>query len=376
MIKRLYQLIKKEFLQLSRDRLMLPMIFIAPIVQLLIFSYAASTDVKDIKMAVLDRDKTQMSRELTREFTNAGYFTVTSRVDDEAGLKRALDSGAAQVALRLPHGLETDAAAGRPGVVQLLFDGSNSNTAGIALGYANQILSRRSTRLVAAGLERLSAAGGLPKVESRVRVLYNPETKSVNFMVPGLIAMILMLSAMSNTSQAIVRERDQGTLEQLIVTPVRRAELILGKIIPYAIIGLIQITVIFLVGLFWFRVPFRGSVWLLYVTAVIFLFAALGQGLFISTISRTRQQAIMATMMFNMPAMMLSGFAFPINNMPAPMYYLSFLVPARYFLVILRSIFLKGAGVAVLWPQIALLAVYGAGIFFLSVSRFQKKLGD
>lgn len=376
MLKRLFQLIRKEFLQVGRDRLMLPMILIVPIVQLVLFGYAATTDVKDIRMVVLDRDKSSLSRQLTRKFTTGGLFIITSRSDNEGRIRRALDSGSAQIALRLPHGLKSDVAAGRPAVVQLIVDGSNSNTAGIALGYANQILGRESSRLVAAKLARLSSGSALPKVDTSIRVWYNPDTKSVNYMVPGLIAIILMISAMSNTSQAIVRERDQGTLEQLIVTPVRRAELILGKIVPYAVIGLVQISVIFLVGLFWFKVPFRGSVWLLYASAIVFLFAALGQGLFVSTVSRTRQQAIMATMMFTMPAMMLSGFAFPIESMPPSMYYLSYLVPMRYFLVILRGIFLKGAGLTILWPQLALLAVYGVAIFFLSVSRFHKKLGD
>lgn len=376
MLKRLYRLIKKEFLQLKRDRLMLPMIFIAPIVQLILFGYAASTDVKDIKMTVLDNDKSAISRQLTRRFTNAGYFTIVSRVDNEAQIRQALDSGRALVALRIPRGLNNNIVAGRPAVVQILIDGSNSNTAGIALGYANQILGRESTHLISAKLGNLSAGSRFPKVDTSIRVWYNPELTSVNYMVPSLIAIILMMSATSNTSQAIVRERDKGTLEQLIVTPVRRAELILGKIIPYGIIGLIQITVIFIIGLLWFRVPFMGSVWLLYATAIIFLFAALGQGLFVSTISKTRQQAMMATMIFTMPAMMLSGFAFPVENMPAPMYYLSFLIPLRYFLEIVRGIFLKGVGVSILWPQIVLLSIYGTAVFFLSTSRFHKKLGD
>lgn len=373
MLRRLAHLMKKEFLQLLRDRTLLPVVLLMPVIQLILFGYAASTDIKNIKLAVLDEDRTVFSRQLIEKFSNAGYFTIVERATREKELSRALDGGQATLALRLPRGLQRRVNAGRSTPVQIIADGSNSNTAGIATGYANQILARESARLIEPKLRQLGGSS-LPEVEGRVRLWYNPNAVSVNFMVPGLMAIILMIGTTAMTSQAIVRERDQGTLEQLIVTPIRRTELILGKIVPYALVGLGQITFIFLVARFWFAVPFNGSLALLYGASLIFVLAGLGQGLLVSTVSRTRQQAMMTSQMFMMPAMLLSGFVFPLENMPAPAYYASYLVPMRYFLEIVRGVFLKGIGVGVLWPQIVLLSIYALMIFSISVARFNKKL--
>lgn len=375
-MRRLFYLVWKEFLQLRRDRMMLPMIFILPIVQLILFGYAASTDINNIKMVVLDQDKTAISRQLVNEFTNAGFFTVERNVQKEGEIREELDNDRAMVALIIPPKTAKNLASGKPISVQVIVDGTNSNTGIIALNYSNQILNRRSLKIMRQRLHSVFQSKLVPGIEARVRMLYNPELKSVNFMIPSLIGIILMIGAMSNTSQAIVRERDQGTLEHLIVTPVKRWELILGKIIPYGIIGLLQVTGIFILGITWFHVPFRGSVSILYLMTTIFLFASLGQGLLVSTISKTRQQAIMATMMFMMPAFLLSGFVFPVENMPKIIFYISYLVPMRYFLDIIHAIFLKGVGIPSFWQSFLLLTIYSFGIFALSVSRFHKKIGD
>jgi ABC-2 type transport system permease protein len=371
---RLFHLIKKEFIQLKRDKSMLPMIFILPIVQLLLFGYVATTDIKNLSLAIIDKDNTQTSKSLARSLTNAGYFKVNKYLKNDGDISRTLAHGDAIMAVNIPPNFQRDVMSGKTAVVQLVIDGTNSNTASIALNYASQIFIKFSQSFSPGKI--LPASIKIPSIELRKRILFNPESKSVYYMVPGLFALILMISTTSNSSQALVKEREKGTLEQLIVTPIKRHELILGKILPYAIVSLAQTTLIFLFGLFWFGVPFRGNVLLLYIVSIIFLLASLGQGLFVSTVSKTRQQAILTTMIFMMPAFMLSGFIFPVENMPKSIYYLSYLVPMRYFLVIVRGMFLKGTGVSELWPQIVMLSVFAVAIFALSVMRFHKKFSD
>jgi len=377
MWQRLSRIIKKEFLQLRRDRGMLPMLVILPIVQLMLFGYVVSTDVKHLSMAVIDHDKSAASRRLISGFSNAGYFDVNYYPDNMAQVTKLLDAGDAIIALTIPHGYAGDVEAGRTAVVQVIVDGTESNASSVARNYATLIIGRESNGVAQAKLRALTNLGARPPtIDPRVRVLFNPSMKSVNFMVPGLIAFILTLSTISLTSEAIVRERDQGTLEQLIVTPIRRGELILGKLIPYTIIALMQVTIIFLIGVYWFGVPFRGSVAFLYITCLLYMFASLGQGLFISTISKTRQQATLTMMFVVFPAMLISGFVFPVENMPKIIQILSYAVPLKYFLIIVRAIFLKGAGWQTLWPQMVALAIFGTIIFTASVARFQKKFSD
>lgn len=374
---RLSRIIKKEFLQLRRDRGMLPMIFILPMVQLIMFGYVISTDIKHLSMVVVDHDKTARSRALVAGFSNAGYFDINYYADNEARIRDRLDSGDAIIGLHIPRGFAQSIAAGRTAVVQVIIDGSESNASSVARNYANLIIGRQSNALVQAKIRTVAGLGTRPPtVDPRIRVLFNPDMKSVNFLVPALMAFILTISTISLTSEAIVRERDQGTLEQLIVTPVRRAELILGKTVPYTIVGFIQITIVFIVGVAWFKVPFRGNIFFLYATCMLFVITSLGQGLLISTISRTRQQAMLTTMFMIFPAMLLSGFVFPVENMPKAIQVISYAVPLRYFMVIVRAIFLKGAGLRTLWPQVVALAIFGAVIFTASVARFQKKFSD
>lgn len=374
---RLSRIIKKEFLQLRRDRGLLPMLIVLPLVQLLLFGYVVSTDVKHLSMVVVDYDKTTQSRTLVRSFSNAGYFDVNYYAQNEAQVRGLLDNGSAIIALTVPHGYAADTVSGRTATVQVIVDGTDTNASSVARNYASLIVGRASNNLAQTRLKTLSNLGArAPTIDPRVRVLFNPDMKSVNFLIPGLIAFIMTISTVALTSEAIVRERDQGTLEQLIVTPVRRSELILGKLIPYTLVVLVQITIIFTVGVLWFGVPFRGNIAFLYGTSLLFLITNLGQGLFISTISKTRQQAILTTMFTIFPAMLISGFVFPVENMPRIIQIISYAVPLKYFLIIVRAIFLKGAGPATLWPQILALAIFAFAIFGLSVTRFQKKFSD
>lgn len=377
MWQRVSRIIKKEFLQLRRDRGMLPMLIILPLVQLMLFGYVVSTDVKHLSMAVIDHDKTAASRALVRSFSNAGYFDINYYPDNLREVTTLLDGGDAIIALTIPDGYASHIAAGHTAVVQIIIDGTESNASSVARNYATLIIGRQSNVIAQTKLQSLSNLGiRSPAIDPRVRVLFNPDMKSVNFLVPGLMAFILTLSTISLTSEAIVRERDQGTLEQLIVTPIRRGELIFGKLVPYTVVAFFQVTLILLVGVFWFGVPFRGSVPFLYFTCLLYVFASLGQGLLISTISKTRQQAMLTTMFAIFPAMLISGFVFPVENMPKIIQIISYVVPLRYFLVIVRAIFLKGAGPQTLWPQMLALVIFSVVIFSASIARFQKKFSD
>jgi len=260
-LRRLSKIIKKEFIQLGRDRRLLPMVIMMPIIQLFMFGFVVSTDIKHLPTVIYDQDKSQLSRDLEKRFTNAGYFDINIYAENEHDIQKALDSGAASVGINIPPDFSAKIKGGQKAVVQIIVDGSNSSTSALALNYANQIIGMKSADIVAKRMRAMPQQASIraPSLDSRVRIWYNAEQKSVNYMIPGLIALILMMGTMSLTSQGIVREKDQGTLEQLIVTPIRRSELILGKILPYAIIGFFQIGLIFLAGIAIFKVPFRGS---------------------------------------------------------------------------------------------------------------------
>ncbi len=377
MSRRLSRIIRKEFLQLRRDRGLLPMLVVLPLVQLLLFGYVVSTDIRHLSTAVVDFDKTAQSRALVSDFSNAGYFDINFYAQNKSQIRELLDRGEAIIAIVIPHGYEADLAAGRSPIVQIILDGTEAQTTSVARSYAGLIVGRASNDLAIAKMDALSRLGASPPtIDPRLRVLFNPDLKSVNFFVPGLMAFIMTISAILLTSVAIVRERDQGTLEQLIVTPIRRSELIVGKLFPYTIIVLVQVSVIFAVGVFWFGVPFLGNVVFLYATALLFLITNLGQGLFISTISKTRQQANLTSFFLIFPAMLISGFVFPVENMPVVIQILSYAVPLKYFLIIVRAVFLKGAGPSTVWPQIVALAIFAVLIFGLSYTRFQKKFTD
>ncbi len=374
--RRVWHIIKKEFLQLRRDPQMLRILFISPVFQLFIFGYAVTTDVRHISLAVLDEDRSAPSRELTEKFVRSGYFDLDHYLASEGEIDRLMDAGRAQMVLRVPRGFARDISSGRTARVQVVLDGSDSMTAGIVAGYAGGVVREYSAAVAADRIDRVKGRiVRLPSVVGRLRVWYNPELKSVNYMVPGVLSMILFLTTMLLTSMAIVKEREIGTLEQLVVTPIRSRELMLGKTVPYILIGFVNMILVLLVAVFWFGVVPSGSIPLLFALAGVFIFTSLGLGLFISTISYTQQQAMMSSFFIMLPSIILSGFIFPIDNMPRAIRLVTYAIPLRYFLVIIRGIFLKGNGLGVLWPQVAVLAVFGLAIFGASALRFRKRLG-
>lgn len=355
----------KELRQLLRDPKIIPILFVAPVMQLFILGYAATTDIKRVELAVCDLDRTASSRELSSAFTSSTYFSTVASVDSQPGLDRLVLSGRARIALTIPAGFGADRAAGRPGSVQLLADGSDAATGTAGLGYAGTVL-----QLVA---ER---SGMRPLVELRPVVLYNADLVSRNFMVPGVLALIIMVMTMMLTAMALVRESEIGTMEQLLVTPIKPLHLILGKLVPYALVGLVEVGTALPVVLFWFKVPLRGHLLTLILLTLPYMLCTLGLGLLVSTLSRTQQQAMMlAAFVFMLPQMYLSGLIFPIQNMPRVFQLATYAVPMRYYVVILRGVFLKGVGFAVLWPQAVALLVLAAVILAVARLRFRRQLG-
>ncbi|PIU44626.1 MAG: ABC transporter permease [Ignavibacteriales bacterium CG07_land_8_20_14_0_80_59_12] len=374
-MKTILHIILKEFWQIRRDKRMLGVTLLAPVFQLLLLGYAATTDVRSIPMAVCDEDRSATSRELLRQFTNSGYFVHAYDVMTPRDIDHYLDDGDAWVGLVIPPEFGTNVLARRPAPLQLISDGTNSSTAGISLGYAGQVVSTFSRSIALTQIERRPQLTAPPSVNTEVRVWYNPELKSRNYMVPGVVAMILLIITMTLTSIAIVREKESGTLEQLLVTPIKPFQLIIGKLMPFVLIGIADVTLVLTVARFWFDVPLRGSVILLYMMSGVFVLTTLGLGLFISTISKTQQQAMMTAQFFIfMPSIFLSGFTFPIQNMPQSIQYVTYVIPLRYFMEIIRGIFLKGDGIAELWPQGLALLTFGIIILTLSILRFHKRL--
>ncbi len=368
-------IIIKEFNQLKRDPRLRATIIIAPILQLLLMGYAATTDVNNISLAICDLDKSVTSREFARSFVSSGYFTVEQNVNEYNKLDAMIDKGSIQVALVIPPNFEKDVAAQKSSPVQLLVDGSDGYTAGIALSYAGQIAGAYNQRVMKQIFDRGAIKPTIGSVNSDTRVWYNPELKSRNFMIPGIVALILLITTGMLTAMAIVKEREVGTLEQLIVTPIKPWQLIVGKLVPFIIIGFIDVLIVVVVGRFWFDVPIRGSILLLFFCSGVFLLSSLGIGLFVSTVSHSQQQAAMTMQFFIfIPFLYLSGFTFPVENMPRIIQYITYAIPLRYFLDIVRGIFLKGDGFMNLWPQILAMFIIGVVLLLSSTMRFHKKL--
>jgi len=375
-LRRIIRLIKKELLQTVRNKRLLPIMIVAPVLQLLLFGYAVTTDVNHVATAVLDEDHTSTSRALIDQFIRSGYFGYQVALTSEQEIDRLLDAGHAQMVLHIPRGFAKDLAVNRTALVQLILDGSDSMTARIVSGYATAVLQRYGGTIQAARVMRLRATlPRLPTLDGRLRVWYNPELTSVNFMVPGVLCLILLLVTMMMTSLAIVREKEIGTLEQLVVTPITPAELMLGKTLPFLLVGLLDMTFVLLVATLWFHVYVAGSVLLLFVLSILFLLTTLGLGIFISTVSQTQHEATLTSFFFLMPSIILSGFIFPIENMPPALQWLTYLIPLRYFLEIIRGIFLRGIGLDLLWPQVLALAIFALAIITFSALRFSKRLG-
>jgi ABC-2 type transport system permease protein len=376
-MQRLRYLVWKEFLELKMEPRLFGIVIMAPIIQLTMLGYAATTDVRDVPIVVADGDRSAASRELVARFEASPNFTVVGHVPTVAGIDPFLVSGDAWLALAIPAGYGADLAAARPVRVQVVADGSDANSTNVALGYATGLVAGYAQELVASASQGLAAgARAAPAIDARVRVWFNPQIESRHFMVPGVLALVLLVVTANLSSMAIVREKELGTLEQLNVTPLARWELVVGKLLPYGLIGLVDVLLVTAVAIFWFEVPLRGSFLLLFAMSVLYVFCTLALGLFISTISNTQQQAMMtATFFFLMPMIYLSGFIFPIENMPAAIQPFTYLIPLRYFLVIVRGIFLKGIGLELLWPQAAALAAWGAVVLALAVARSRKTTG-
>ncbi|KPK96342.1 hypothetical protein AMJ80_00505 [bacterium SM23_31] len=371
---RIKQIILKEFRQLRRDRRMLPIVFAAPIIQLILLGYAATLDIKNLTLAVCDLDRTSISRDLIEGFIGSPYFSEVNYVDVSSEIDPIINRNEANLAIVIPHGFARSIRRGEPEKVQILVDGSDANTANIGLGYSMRIING-FTRSLVENAPKNNIEVSYFLIDTRSRVWYNPEIKSANFMVPGVVCLILMIITIALASMAIVKEKEIGTLEQLIVTPVKPYQLIIGKLAPFTIIGYVIITVVITVAHFWFKVPFEGSLVLLYFLTFGYLLSTLGLALFISTISRTQQQAMLSAAFFViLPFVYLSGFIFPIENMPRVIQYITYFIPLRYFLEIVRGIFLKGNTFGILLPQFLAMIAFGIVIMSLSILRFRKKL--
>jgi ABC-2 type transport system permease protein len=384
MWKRIREIIRKEFYQALREPRMRMMLFMPPLIQLIVFGYAVNLDVENTKVAWVDFDRTPASRDLRAEFEGSRHFRVVATPTQKGETQDLLDRGEVQAVIEVLPGFARDIQRGKTSTVQILVEGTNSNTASIVSRYANQVVARYAGRVMleqqrARLTARTAGSSGpvnadVPVLSVRTRVWFNPDLRSRDYFVPGVVVNIIALVTLMLTAMAIVREKEIGTMEQLMVTPIRPVELMLGKTLPFALVGLVEVIMVTAAALLVFHIPFQGSGLLLLGCASLFLLTTLGAGLFISTISQTQQQAMMASFFFFMPAFMLSGFAFPIRNMPMSVQYLTYLNPVRYFIEIVRGIFLKGTGITILWPQMAALLVLGVVVLSVSALRFHKRL--
>ncbi len=369
-------IMRKEFIHILRDPRTLGIILFLPLFQLLMFGYALSLDINHIRTAIYDNDKTASSRRLAENFSSSGYFDVVARPNRNDFTQR-LDSGKVKVAIVIPKGFEKKIDSDDKATVQVLVDGSDPNFARVGVAYSSMIISRFSTKVTTESLYRrgIVIRQGIPPIDAQVRVWYNPDLRSVNYIVPGLMALIMMTVTTINISVALVREKERGTLENLIISPVRSGQLIIGKIIPYVIIAFFEAALITGVGTLWFNVPMQGSLLLLFGCLVIYVTGTLGMGLLISAVTDSQQVASFGAFMATfLPAFLLSGFVFPISSMPWVLRLISYLVPARYFLVVIRGIFLKGVGAGVLWPDIVALIIFATLMVTLASLRLRRSL--
>jgi ABC-2 type transport system permease protein len=376
MFARLKQMLIKEFIQVLRDKRTRLILIGPPIFQMLIFGYAATFEIRHVPTVVLDQDHSQESRDLVSRFTSSPYFDVERQLTDSRQIHDLIDSGDATVGLEIDAGFAQKLRKGETAPVQVIVDATNSNTAliassyitQIALGFARDYQTDRIGRIAPQLIEQM------PSVSLEQRPWYNPNLNSRWFFVPGVIGSLTLVLVIVLTAFAVVREREIGTLEQIMVTPIRPAEFILGKTLPFFLIGLFDVSLIALVGTLWFQVPFRGHIFVLFTGSVLFLICMLGVGLLISTVSSTQQQAMVTAFFFIMPAITFSGFGFPIATMPQWLQYCTYLSPLRYFLVVLRATYLKGVGMEILWPQMAAMAGLGLSLLTIAILRFHKAL--
>ncbi|HPS20897.1 MAG TPA: ABC transporter permease [Candidatus Omnitrophota bacterium] len=373
MFDRIRHILKKEFLQIIRDPKMRIVIFAMPLFQVIVFGLAVSLDVKDIKMAVYDLDDTPESREVIRDFAYSRYFDIVKYINTDAEEKELIDTSRVTAVLHFKRGFGADINAGRKADLQIVIDGTDSNTAGVVLQYASKIVGKFSLSVIGKNFAAMYP-DGIPMYDLRVRAWFNENLESRNFLIPGIVALIVMIVTIILTAMAVVREKEMGTIEQLMVSPIRSYELILGKLIPFGVIGMIDVVAVTILVVAVFHVPVRGNIVLLLVSSVLYLLTTLGVGLYISTRAKTQQEAVMSTFFFVQPAVLLSGFVFPIANMPVVIQYCTFLNPLRYYVDIVRGIFLKGIGFNILWPHMLALLIIGVAIITMSAMRFKKRV--
>jgi len=373
MFRRIFHLIKKELIQSLRDKRAVAMLIIAPVVQLLVFGYVATTDLKRSSTVICDYDKSSYSREFIQAFTSSGYFDDRYYTESMDEMEQLIESGKAIAGIMIPIDFHRDLKRGKEVAVGIALDATNSNMATILSGYISFITRDYSNKMASEFLPVASMPPGNP-LEIEPRVWFNPDLKSANFMVPGVMAMLTLILLLNITSLSIVRERELGTAEQIVVTPIRPIELVIGKIFPAGFSGYLVTTLVLVVGMIWFGIDFKGSVILLYLFAGMFFFCAISLGLLISTYSQTGDQAMWANQFLMMPNVLLSEFIFPIDNMPDIIQYITYLLPLRYYLVIIRGIFLQGAGFAELWPQAAMLLLWGTIVVLFASLRLRKHI--
>ncbi|MGA9062385.1 MAG: ABC transporter permease [Terracidiphilus sp.] len=376
MFSRMKQMIIKEFIQVIRDKRTRVILILPPIVQMLIFGYAATFEIRHVSTVVVDYDHSQESRDLISRFTSSPYFAVKQHLDNSTELTNQIEDGTATVGLEIDAGFAQLLRKGRPAPLQVIVDATNSNSALIAAAYVTQIADGfaqdyQQERIASIAPQLMQV---VPSVELEPRPWYNPNLSSRWFFIPGIIGSLTLVLVITLTAFGVVREREIGTLEQIMVTPIRPAEFILSKTLPFFLIGLFDVSLIAVVGSFWFQVPFRGRLWVLFLGAVLFLLCMLGTGLLISTVSSTQQQAMVTAFFFIMPAIVFSGFGFPISTMPQWLQLMTYASPLRYFLVVLRGTYLKGVGLDILWPQMAAMAGLGLGMLTIAILRFRKSL--
>lgn len=369
-LRRIRLLIWKEFLQLRQDPFLAGILIIAPVVQLIVFGYVVAVDITHLNTAIIDLDHTAISRLIDSDFTSSEYFTVKQRPASETEIRELMDSNVIQVAVVIPEGTQDALTSGRTAPIGIVVDGSDSQVSSVAGAYSSQIIAG----INAARAEQAGLSGAGPGVDGQVRVLYNPTLAAINTMVPGLIAVISMISLMVVMSQAVVKERESGTLEQMFVTPIVAGEYIIGKITPYVLLAIVQMLVIATVGIGWFHVPFNGSIWVVVVGMVLFMLTSIGLGLLVSLMANTRQQAQQVIVFLMMPFMILSGFIFPVEAMPGWLQAVSAFIPMTYILQVLRASFVKGSGFADLAVPLTILAVYGVALFSIAVAATRRRI--
>jgi len=373
--RRLRAVLIKELHHITRDARSLGMALAVPVMMLLLYGYALSLDVDRIPTLIYDQDRTEASRDLIRQFQGSRFFQVRGFVDSYAPIERGIDRNQVLIGVVIPRDYSQNVGSGREAPVQILIDGSDSNTAAIALGYAETVVRNYSLNLRAEAQNRRGGQQMAPPVDARLRVWYNSSLESKNYVVPGLVAVILQIIAALLTSLTIAREWEMGTMEQLLSTPLRPVEIVLGKMMAYFVVGLADATIVLLAGLFIFKVPLRGSVLVLAISLCVFLFGALFWGVFVSAAAKTQLQAYQMGLLSSfLPALLLSGFVFAVESMPPVIQVISRIVPARYVVTIMKGVFLKGVGLRVLWGELGFLALYALIIFWLAVRKMNRKL--